>query len=113
MKHRWFSPDFRNGAEPIAEETAEVVVRPAEGSHRKIDFDIRLAALQEDVYLGGSEDAKGYGGFSVRVKMLDDLHFTAAAGPVLPARDPVQAGDWVDFSADFSGRGTLSRSWQS
>ena len=108
LRHRWYSPDYIEGREPIAEETAEVVVHPATGTVRMIDFDIRLRALQKDVQLGGSEDDKGYGGFSVRVKMVPDLRFAAAEGEVLPARAPIDAGSWVDFSADFGGRGSPS-----
>lgn len=106
--HRWFSPDFRGGVEPILEETAEVIVHQATGRARLIDFDIRLVPMQDGLRLGGSEDDKGYGGFSVRVRMLDDLQFTAAGGPIHPDRLAMQAGDWVDFSADFGGDGRTS-----
>ena len=99
--HRWFSPDFAEGREPILEETAEVSVYPEESGVRLVDFDIRLAALQDGLRLGGSEDDKGYGGFSLRVKMLDDLRFTSVAGAIRPTRLALDAGDWVDFSGSF------------
>ena len=108
LVHRWFSPDFQGGTEPILEETADVVVHPASGDARFVDFDIRLVALQERLRLGGSEDDKGYGGFSLRVKMREDLRFTAARGPVQPDRLAMDLGDWVDFSADFGGHGSPS-----
>ncbi len=108
VRHRWFSPDYVEGREPIAEETAEVVVHPANRTVRMIDFDIRLRPLQKDVRVGGSEDDKGYGGFSLRAKMVPDLQFTAREGAVAPTRAPVDAGSWVDFSADFAGRGAPS-----
>ena len=98
---RWFSPDFAEGGEPILEETAEIRAHPEEDGARLVDFDIRLNALQEGVRLGGSEDAKGYGGFSLRVKLPDDLHFSAAAGVIEPAPLAIDAGDWVDFSGSF------------
>ena len=106
--HRWHSPDFGDGDEPILEEVANVIVGPATPGYRLIDFDIVLTPLQDDVRLGGSEDDKGYGGFSVRVRMLPDLRFVAADGPLLPDRLAVDAGDWVDFSADFGGSGSAS-----
>ena len=108
VSHRWHSPDFGAGEEPILEETAELVVHPADGTSRLIDFSIRLVPLQEDVRLGGSEDDKGYGGFSVRVAALEGLRFEASGGPVEPQRLPVEAGDWVDFSADFARTGQPS-----
>ena len=101
VTHRWHSPDFASGALPIAEEVAQVVAHPRKGDIRLLDFDIRLTALQPDVRVGGSEDDKGYGGFSVRVRMLEGLEFTAAAGPVRPDRVSMPLGDWVDFSGTF------------
>lgn len=106
--HEWYSPDFRNGQEPIVQESAEIVVHPAEGDRRYIDFDIQLFPLQDAVRLGGSEDDKGYGGFSLRVKMLEGLRFVAESGPVQPTRGPLDAGDWIDFSAPFGSSGSLS-----
>ena len=108
LTHRWHSPDFLDGAEPIAEEVAELVVGPERDNARALDFDIRVVPLQRDVRLGGSEDDKGYGGFSVRVRMLGGLRFSAAGGALEPARLATEAGDWVDFSADFAGRGSPS-----
>ena len=99
--HHWFSPDFAEGLEPILEERAEISVLPEQSGVRLVDFDIRLAALQEGVRLGGSEDDKGYGGFSLRVKMLDDLSFTSVAGLIEPTRLALDAGAWVDFSGSF------------
>ena len=108
VRHRWFSPDFRDGREAILEESAEVAVHPSSGDVRLIDFDIRLVPLQEGVRLGGSEDDKGYGGFSVRVAMVEGLRFVAASGAVQPRRLATEAGDWVDFAADFAGGGSPS-----
>lgn len=104
VKHTWFSPDYLDGDQPILAETAEVVARRPAEAFRTIDFDIRLVPLQEGVRLGGSEDDKGYGGFSVRVRMVEGLRFTAAQGRVEPQRTAAALGDWVDFSADFGGR---------
>ena len=108
VSHRWFSPDFHGGERPILEETAELTVSPATANIRTIDFDIRLVPLQEGVRLGGSEDDKGYGGFSVRVAMLPDLRMVASGGPVEPQVGAIDAGDWVDFSAGFDASGTPS-----
>lgn len=36
---------------------------------RKIDFQIELLALENDMRLGGSEGAKGYGGFTTRIRL--------------------------------------------
>lgn len=49
--------------------------------------------------IGGSEDAKGYGGFCARIKLPKSLVFTSAGGPVVPLEGQVLAGAWIDFSA--------------
>ena len=44
---------------------------------RIIDISISLTAMQEGVRIGGSENVKGYGGFSVRMaaeRILKTLH---------------------------------------
>ena len=53
--------------EVVEERTVIRVHRATEGA-RKIDFEIGLRALVSEVRIGGSEDEKGYGGFSVRVR---------------------------------------------
>ncbi len=108
VRLHWKSPDFRGGAEAILEEITTVRAHRAEGGARKIDFEIRLAPLHDDFRLGGSEDDKGYGGFSLRVKMLPDLTFAAANGPVAAGRNAVDAGAWMDFSGAFGSGGAKS-----
>lgn len=108
LRHQWHSPDVPDGADPILEETVELVVHPQDAGFRLVDFDIRLTPLREGVRLGGSEDDKGYGGFSVRLRTVPDLRFTGADGPVEPARGPVDAGDWVDFAGGFGAPGAAS-----
>ena len=108
VTHRWHSPDFRDGAEAILEEVSNVVVHRSSGDFRFIDFDILLSALHEGVRLGGSEDSKGYGGFSVRVRMIEGLQMTGPEGPVTPSPGQMRLGDWIDFSGGFGAPGQVS-----
>ena len=101
VTHRWHSPDFEDGAVPIVEEVANVLVHPTARDSRFIDFDILLSALQDGVRLGGSEDSKGYGGFSIRVRMIEALQITGPEGAVEPSPGQMRLGDWVDFSGEF------------
>ena len=107
-RFHWKSPDFHAGDEPIIEETSVVRVLPSVGDLQKIDFDIRLVPLQDDVRLGGSEDDKGYGGFSARFRMLEDLTFVTADGVAIAGRNAVDGGSWMDFSASFRQDGGKS-----
>lgn len=100
------SPKFvdANG-EMIAaiQEQTHITVHPAAEEYRAIDFEISLLALQDNVSIGGSEDRKGYGGFSARIKMPQDLRFVSSTGDVKPQTPAVHAGPWMDMVASFDG----------
>ncbi|MHC4628835.1 MAG: DUF6807 family protein, partial [Planctomycetota bacterium] len=93
---------------PFVKERTTITVHRAEDDMRKIDFQIELLALENDMRLGGSEDAKGYGGFSTRIPLPADLAFTGTDGPVEPTTLSVEAGPWLDFSGDLGGKGKTS-----
>lgn len=107
----WKSPlwlDAHGEQKPFVEETTTVRVHRAEGDLRKIDFEIRLLALEDKVSIGGSEDVKGYGGFSPRVRLPKNVRFTGTRGPVTPENTSVEAGPWVDFTGSFDPSGSKS-----
>jgi hypothetical protein len=90
---------------PFVKETTTITVHCVKDEMRKIDFQIELLALEDDVRLGGSEDAKGYGGFTTRIRLPEGLAFTGTGGPVEPTTLSVEAGPWLDFSGNFSKTG--------
>lgn len=100
----WTSPRW-TGADgqphPFVEETMTLHAHPAADTYRAIDVRIELRALAEDVRLGGSEDEKGYGGFSARVRLPDDVRFVGPDGPIEPTVTAVAPRPWVDLSATF------------
>lgn len=104
----WKSPNWKNEKGdmiPFLEEQTLVRVYKQTEVSRKIDFEISLLALEENLKIGGSEDKKGYGGFSVRMKMPADLKFTGQNGKVIPKNEQVEAGPWLDFSGSFGSNG--------
>ncbi len=101
----WHSPRFRNGAEPFIEETATLRAYPAAEGYREIDVTVELRALVDDVRIGGSEDEKGYGGLSLRVRLPEDVRFGGPDGRVQPEETAVEAGPWVDVSATYAADG--------
>jgi hypothetical protein len=103
----WRSPRFPDG-EPFVEERTAIIVHPVADGARAIDFTIALRAVAPGIRIGGSEDAKGYGGFSVRARMPDGLVFTGESGPVTPEELQVEAGPWVDLSAPYGAEGEVS-----
>lgn len=87
---------------PVVNETTTIRVYPREENSRAIDFEIALQALVPDVHLAGSQDVKGYGGFSARIKLPSDLAFRTHEGIQQPKRLAVSGGPWMDFTGSFS-----------
>lgn len=102
----WTDADGKKKA--FLKETTTIRVHRAQNDIRKIDFEIKLLALEDGMRFGGSEDVKGYGGFSTRIPLPDGLSFTGTAGPVEPTNLSVEAGPWLDFSGDFGNDGDVS-----
>ena len=99
----WKSPLWHDGQDAMVNETVTLRVYRRQSDRRMIDFTISLLALQEDTWLGGSDDKKGYGGFTARIATPNDTVFTSAIGNVTPQTTPVFGGPWMNLT------GTLSR----
>lgn len=104
IKVLWSSHLF-NDSEPFLEERSKITVYPLKEAVRIIDFEISLAPLVKGFGIGGSDDEKGYGGFSARLRVPDDLLFTSEQGRVTPQNLQVRAGSWLDFSGSFGRKG--------
>jgi hypothetical protein len=108
LRVAWESPlfmDDRGHRRPFVEERSMTRVHRVEAGTRKIDFHQRLTALVDGVEIGGSEDAKGYGGFSFRVVMPSDIRFTGAQGVVTPTENAVSPSPWMDVSGTYGASG--------
>jgi len=84
----------------ISEHTT-ITCYPSNRNYREIDFEINLTAAASDVWIGGSEDAKGYSGFSARVKLPADVQFRGPAGTLVPIETAIDGGGWVDMLGTF------------
>jgi len=107
----WKSPDWTdtNGKQkPYIKETTTIRVHQAENDIRIIDFQIELLALEDGMRLGGSEDEKGYGGFTTRIPLPDGLEFIGTNGAVEPTNLSLEAGPWLDFSGNLGKDGKVS-----
>ena len=96
----WKSPDWmlKGQMVPFAKETVTLHLNPTSQHHRTIDFDIQLLALVPELKIGGSENAKGYGGFSLRIKNPLELQFRGKSGTVKARTRAVDAGKWLLIS---------------
>jgi hypothetical protein len=107
----WKSPlwtDENGKQKAFVREITTIRVHRSQDDIRKVDFQISLLALEDDVRIGGSEDDKGYGGFTARIRLPDGLSFSGSNGPVEPNRLSVEGGPWLDFSGTFHKDGNAS-----
>lgn len=104
----WQSPllvDEDGEPRPIVIEDTTIRLYRVSGDAQYVDFTIRLEPQLPDVKIGGSENVKGYSGFTVRVKPPQDMVITDAAG--IRDQDAVQtASPWADVSGSFGEGGT-------
>ena len=104
-KTNWKSKLWKNDngdLKPFVEENAMITVYARKDSYRVIDFEISLLALEDNVRIGGSDDHKGYGGFSVRMKMPKDIMFKSNGRKVVQKTEQVSAGSWMDVSGTLA-----------
>lgn len=100
----WQSPEWTDAQGkqlPFLSERTQITVHPRESKFRVLDFKISLLALVPNLRLGGSDDEKGYGGFSVRMRLPEDLRFAASQGEATPTTNAVIAGPWMNFSGSL------------
>ncbi len=103
---RWTSDlltDDQNRPVPVVDEETTITVHAKQETLRLVDFEIRLKALKPGVKIGGSEDVKGYGGFSVRIKLSPETKFRDPQGEVKPKTTAVKAGPWLDVATPAGG----------
>ena len=93
----WKSPLWEDGITPYLQEKTTISIYPKTGNYRRIDFEIHLNALTDRLQIGGSADEKGYGGFSVRLKLPEDVTFQSEKGLIEPTTNAVEAGNFMNI----------------
>jgi hypothetical protein len=104
----WESSNLKNEAGnmiPMIQEKTRIVIHPADKNYRRIDFEISLLALVDHLSIGGSADEKGYSGFSVRVKLPEDVVFKGVEGVVAPQNKAVVSPGFIDVSGGMLKNG--------
>lgn len=104
----WKSPlwtDKHSKEKAFVKETTTIKVHPKQPHYRLIDIEIALLALEKNMKIGGSEDEKGYGGFSPRIKLSDDVEFTSPNGKITPTNLAIPASEWMDISGSLVKNG--------
>lgn len=104
----WKSPLWRIQGEkaPYIRENAKIAIHPKAGNYRRIDFEIQLLALAENLKIGGSADVKGYSGFSVRMVLPEDVTFFGSQGEITPENTAVKSPGYVNVSGPVGKNGS-------
>lgn len=103
----WKSDKWRKSGVkvPYLKEKSIITIHPETRNYRKIDFEISLIALENGLKIGGSEDKKGYSGFSVRMKLPEDIEFEGPNGTVMPKVTAVKADGYINISGSIGVNG--------
>jgi hypothetical protein len=106
-KVEWKSPLVSDCGVPqtLVNERTKVTVHRVEGDYRRIDFHIELQAAVKGIRIGGSEDVKGYSGFSVRMRLVDGMEFRDNRDFVEPQNTAIEADSYVDISGPIGTGG--------
>ncbi len=88
-------------AQSIVAEHTRIRVFREQGDTQFVDFTIELSPLVPNVRIGGSEDVKGYSGFTVRVKPPKDMKIQTAEG-ILDGDGVQTRSRWAGVSGSFS-----------
>lgn len=91
--------------EAVVKEDVLIIYKKLEEEVYSLTFEITLHPLVDGVAIGGSEDEKGYGGFSSRFFLPDDVSFNSTSGTITPTNLPVQAGPWMALKGSFDPSG--------
>ncbi|MCF6332873.1 MAG: PmoA family protein [Draconibacterium sp.] len=99
----WKSEKWKKQGEkvPYLKENTSITIHPKTANYRKLDFEIRLLAMEENLKIGGSDDVKGYSGFSIRMVLPEDVLFTGPAGEIEPLNTAVKSAGYVNISGSL------------
>jgi hypothetical protein len=89
-------------------ENTKITIFPLKNDCRRIDFRIELNALEKGIRIGGSQDEKGYSGFSVRMPLVPGMKFTSAGTDVVPQNLAIIAGPEMDISGGVGEQGKMA-----
>jgi hypothetical protein len=99
----WKITGTDNAPVNIINEMVRITILKSKEKYRVIDFNILLKPLVDNIKLGGSDDAKGYGGFCLRLDLPESIQFISGDSVVEPKETAVMAGSWMDFKLNGAG----------
>jgi Family of unknown function (DUF6807) len=87
----------------VISEKSFITVHKATADYRIIDIEIALTALKENIKIGGAENRRGYGGFTVRMPLPSDLSISDVKGKAkLSPKAPSEPKPWLNYFGSFA-----------
>lgn len=104
----WSSPAGGQGGDPLRliRENLTLHIHPLKKNYRRLDFEIALQSFHRNLLMGGSNDEKGYSGFSVRMILPPDVRFEGPAGQVKPEVNQVESPGFIHVTGTLPGAGS-------
>lgn len=102
-----FQSDESGIAIPLVQERVRIQAFISTPTHQVIDFHIQLIALVPGVRIGGSENPRGYSGFTVRIHASPDGRIHDGWG-VLEEDRIGQSSPWAHYSGTFGAGDVVS-----
>lgn len=100
---QWVADSIDAEDKALVKEQVKIRAHESGDGYRLIDFSISLFPLKDSVAIGGSNDVKGYGGFSTRWKLPEDLQFFSGDSILQPRETAVTGAPWISFTGTFNG----------
>ena len=103
----WQSPGWTNpegNQKPFLLENTKISIYSRKDNYRIIQFEIALLALEKNMKIGGSDDEKGYGGFSLRIQLPENIQFSSLKGKVKAENTAIEAGKWINIFGSFTNK---------
>lgn len=89
----------------LIRENLTLHIHPKKKNYRRLDFEIALQAFHKNVMMGGSNDEKGYSGFSVRMILPPDVRFDGPDGLVEPKVNQVESPGFINVTGTLPSVG--------
>lgn len=105
----WSSTAGRQGGDPLRliRENLTLHIHPEKNNYRRMDFEIALQSFHKNVMMGGSNDDKGYSGFSVRMVLPPDVRFDGPDGRVEPLVNQVESPGFINVTGTLPSTGKM------
>jgi hypothetical protein len=98
----WNSSRYCDGKKPYLQEQSKIIFHKLKNRLQIITFEIQLQALVDHLKLGGADNVKGYGGFSLRLKLPCDIAFSGESGEIAPKNEAVESSQYINISGSLS-----------